>query len=248
MSYTPRPQVWSFKAGRKRFNRVCVFAREGVAVIMMEWNAVGGGRALASLTHGNRERAKVQAMEKAAELARARGTHRPTDVLLAMRGDIERVAKLQGCPPGFAPSREFYDRHGRYRQFAVCAAFRGWRKHANWSSGGPRDGWGDAMGRFGFKLKHTALVASYAACAADVRRVAMGLGNPRVMPGVGTYRKLGKFSDTTVRKYMRLAQWPDVAAALQLEMSARRIVSARDACAKLAGIKTRPNHDSERAA
>lgn len=228
-----RPLVWSFKAGRCYRNRVSVFAREGWSIIMMTWN---GGQC--SLRHGDRPRAKLAAMEKAAELARAKPTHRTTDVLIAMRNDLARVGKLQGLPDGVAPSRAFYGTNGRFGQHNIRSAFKGWRGNVNTKGGNPADQWGRAIERFGFKTITATQMPTYALCAADVRRVALGLNRPGIMPSVAAYRKLGAYTDETVRKHLRAKRWEDVARVLHLEMSEGRRTAGSEMQRKLGRVPT----------
>lgn len=212
---------WSVSVGRKRHNRVTVFQR--VNMLTLEMRCDGQ---TTNLGHFDRARAVEQARERAETMRRDRGTHLPTAQLIAIRADLIRVARMLGAPEGVAPPRAKYGKLGIYSESKARGAFRGFVKLGK--SVNPRDQWSDAMRKFGLRMWVTETRGiTKGGVAADIRRVAMLAGAPRVLPSKARYDRDGKWSSTAACSALGITGWTKAAQMLELEVSTRRLNMAR---------------------
>ncbi len=214
---------WTWFCGKVRRNRVRIRQwSDKSKVTEMTWHE-NGERQAVTLPYTDRTRAMMAAMAKAEELRLKRGpTAKPTDVIIAMRSDLNRVSRLLGLPEGVAPPREQYQQLGRYSVSAVLWAFKGGTKIGTYSHAW--DSWSEVIHRFGLKTKNEVRRSvTREKIAVDLRRLAASLGNPNRMPSRKEYREHGRYSLCSVFRHMECRRWVEVAAKLHLDVGAWRL-------------------------
>lgn len=204
-------KFWRYKAGQKRINRVTVREARISGTIRMEWYK-GGRHFVATGTH-SKERAIVMCEAKADELmaeykAAQRAKRERGDVLVRL--DMVRVARELGIPEGYAPPITAYRSLGRYSTVRVRIV--GGMRNRN-----PILQWCGAVTRYGLKPYRRHYHPTPQMLVADLRRVALKLGHPAVMPTLREYRDHGMWTTTTVRRQLAPI-WADVARSVGLAM------------------------------
>ena len=210
----PRYTVWKWATGKCQLNRVRVrqYGRwQGDEVVSVEniQMEVGGKRW--TLGHKDREKAKLQAMDKAAELHPGSRIERNRDRLMAMRRDLVRVARMAGAPEGYAPAILAYREHGRYLDKTILGSIGGY-----WDDGNPKLTWREAMDMLSLKVYGDHYHTNRRRVVLDVRRVAHEIGKPDHVPPRDTYRERGQWDPVTVMRHLETDTWAGVADALYL--------------------------------
>lgn len=132
-------------------------------------------------------------------------------ILVAIRQDLARVARMTDAPEGFAPSLRSYEEHGRYGWWRVRSAVGGTK------DGNPVLQWSDAVRGLGFTPYEEWDSGTYRMVVADLRRVALECGDPRVMPTQAQYKKHGgHWSRATVLARLDVSSWNEAADLLGL--------------------------------
>lgn len=245
----------TWQTGKVRRNRVRVRLRND-GVVRLEWYEAGKHRARYGFPRGAiTDAIKDAARALARELHPNRTTYQPTDVLVAMRADLVRVARLDGQPEGGAPRRDTYVRVGRWSTSAIQAAFVGYYKKTARVGGGPLESWSKAVARFGLtpavKMRHP----NHVQLIQDLLRVAQQLGRPNELPSQHQYRKRGVHGPHSVMDTVGVRTWTELGAELGLSVPLWRF-RARDRArgnanaARAASRRQHPttNSENERAA
>lgn len=130
--------------------------------------------------------------------------------LVAIRYDLRRVAAVCGRPPGVAPSIHEFRVHGTVSPKRVMGAVGGYN--------GTRTklGWMETMSRLGFTPAKRDVDTSYKRVVADIRRVALQVGDPTVLPSWREYERLGRWCGKTAMRHVGVTTWRAVAAQLRL--------------------------------
>jgi hypothetical protein len=223
--FKPSGKYWHYFAGKPFVNRV-VAQENRYGTIRIVW--VEDGRTRAKHTGSyDRFRAVIEAENKAAELltkrnARKRRTYRTAGEIMAIRADLEQVARKLNLPKGVAPKAWDYRKHGRYNITRVQSAFVGWKSSKTKKSKRPAESWTSAMKRYGFTPAGYRRNVGTSTLFADLRRVAMLLGKPGELPGANTYDRLGKWSSTCLRNRYPGRTWPEIGDEAGLSASAVR--------------------------
>lgn len=135
-------------------------------------------------------------------------------LIVSMRQDLARVARMSDAPEGYAPSCDSYRKHGRYTEGRIIRAL-GRR---------PIPTWNQAVTLFGFTPYEEWDSGTARLVAADLRRVALECGHPLTMPTQAEYREHGHWSRTTVMARLEVSSWNDAADLLAL--TSQRVVRA----------------------
>lgn len=109
-------------------------------------------------------------------------------LLVSLRADLVRVARLTGRPEGEAPSIEDYRVHGTYSENYVSKKLTG------------RRGWRKAMNVAGLACPFDTRICSERDALDDLRQVAQRLGRPTMMPTPDEYQAHGRYSEHTIRR------------------------------------------------
>lgn len=225
-----RKTVETWTTGRARRNRVRV-RRSADGTIRFEWYEDGKQQVAFGFPRSTKitDEIKDRARAKARALLPARLTHQPESVIVAMKADLVRVARLLGLPAGYAPAREAYQGRGRWSWECIAAAFAGYRSKRTdgHKQGGPLMTWTQAIRRFGLQPAFELRRARHVPMVQDVLRVAREIGRPHELPSAHRYRLMGHHSARSVIQTLGVRTWTEVGPALGLAVPAFRL-SARD--------------------
>lgn len=132
--------------------------------------------------------------------------------LLALRGDLVRIAREAGVPEGYGPPQLAYRRHGRFSEKCVMGWLGGYLPNGN-----PRLSWRRALAALHLKTWGDLYHTNRDRLAVDIRRVALAIGRPHHMPPRARYRGLGRWDPTAVFHHFGVRNWNEVAAELGLQ-------------------------------
>lgn len=140
-------------------------------------------------------------------------------LLVAIRADLNRVARETDTPEGFAPSLVDYRERGRFGEVKVRAVVGGWTVERGRLAA--RLTWSEAMERLGLTPYHKAQEVSDDELIRDLRRVGLLCGRePNELCGVEEYRAHGRYSYMTVlRRFASDGSWWTVARYLGMQPS-----------------------------
>lgn len=133
---------------------------------------------------------------------------------IVARTDLRRVAALYNLPDGEGPTVHQYQRFGRFGVRLVTKI-----------AGHPNQ-WKAALAVYGLRCDRQRRLIDRALLIADLRRVAIELGDPRLMPPLGMYQKLGRYASATVHRTLGAGSgWYGAALAADLDMPIGRKLS-----------------------